>query len=125
MKKLILGAIALIGTCSIADANVLTVNNQTNCTYDLSIGGIGSSGPTVALPGTSTFTSSTSPVTTIDAVKIMFVNITGATSQINVGNGSPFANSMAFPAPSCPVPFNYITALWQVAPNGDVTLTIL
>ncbi len=50
MKKLILG-VALMGACSMADANTLTVNNSTGCTFDLSIGGIGSSGVTVAPPG--------------------------------------------------------------------------
>ena len=124
MKRLILGVTALIGACSIADANILTVNNNTSCTYDLSIGGIGTSGPTVAIPGTTTFSSS-APSTGIFGVKVMFVDITGATSQIYVGDTVPFANSTAFPAPSCPTPFNFITAIWQTASNGDVILTIL
>ena len=124
MKKLILGIAALVGACGIADANVLTINNNTNCTYDISIGGIGTSGGvTVAVPGTSTFTSS--PITTIFGVKIVFVNITGGTGGTYVGDTTPFANTMGSPAPACPTPFGYITALWQTAPNGDVTLTIL
>ncbi len=125
MKKIILGIAALVGTCSVADANILTINNNTNCTYNLSIGGIGSGGgATVAIPGTSSFTSGP-PSSGIFGVKIMYADITGATSQIYVGDNMPFANSIAFPAPSCPTPFNYITAIWQTAANGDVTLTIM
>ena len=125
MKKLILGTLALIGACTMADANTLTVNNQTACNYPLSIGGIGGGGgTTVAVPGTSSFTSS-APSAGIFGVKIMFVDITGATSQIYVGDTVPFANSMSMPAPSCTVPFNYITAIWQIAPSGDVTVTLL
>lgn len=125
MKKLILGVLALTGACSMADANTLTVKNMNNCTYDLSIGGIGSSAPTVAAPGTTTFTSSTSPVTTISGVKIMFQDINGNMIQLNVGNGSPFASSMGLAAPLCPTPFNYVTAVWQLGPSGDITLTIM
>lgn len=125
MKKLILGLAALMGACSIADANMLTINNNTSCTYKLSIGGGTSTpGPNVAVPGTSTFFS-VPPSGIIFGVKIMFVDITGATSQIAVGDITPFANSLAFPAPACPTPFNYITAIWQTATNGDVILTIL
>ncbi len=123
MKKIILGIAALIGACGMADANVLTVNNNTNCTFDLSIGGIGTSGPTVAIPGASTFTSS--PITTISGAKIMFINAAGGTGGTYVGSTVPFANTMGSPAPACPTPFGYITAVWQTAPNGDVTLTIL
>ena len=125
MKKLILGTMALIGACSMADANTLFIINNNNCTYDLSIGGIGSSGPTVAVPGASSFSSSTSPATTISGVKLMFLDVTGSTSQIYVGNGTPFANSAGFPAPVCSNQFNMITAIWQVDPAGDVHLTIM
>jgi hypothetical protein len=125
MKKIILGVAALIGACSMADANTLTVHNNTNCTYDLSIGGIGNGGGfTVAVPGTSTFNSNF-PSTGIFGVKVMYADVNGSLSQIYVGDNLPFANSTALPAPSCPTPFNFITAVWQTAPNGDVTLTIL
>lgn len=125
MKKFILGITALVGACSIADANTLTVNNNTNCTYNLSIGGIGNGGGvTVATPGTTTFNSNF-PSTGIFGVKVMYVDVTGNFSQIYVGDNTPFANSTALPAPSCPTPFNSITGIWQTAPNGDVTLTIL
>ncbi len=126
MKKLILGVAALIGACSMADANTLTINNNTNCTFDLSIGGIGnySGPPTVAVPGTSTY-SSNFPSPAIFGVKIMFTNVAGTNGGTSVGDTVPFANTMGSPAPACPTPFGYITAVWQTAPNGHVTLTIL
>lgn len=114
---------ALIGACSMADANTLFITNNNNCTYDLSIGGIGSSGPTVAVPGTSSYSSS--GTTSISGVKLMFLDVTGTTSQIYVGNGTPFANSAGFPTPVCSNQFNMITAIWQVDPAGDVHLTIM
>jgi hypothetical protein len=125
MKKLILGTLALIGACSMADANTLFVTNNTGCTYDLSIGGIGISGVTVAPPGASSFASSVTPPTTISGVKITFLSVTGANGGVYVGNGTPFANTMGSPAPACTTPFGYITAVWQTAPSGDVYLTIL
>jgi hypothetical protein len=125
MKKIILGLVALTGACSIADANTLTINNNTSCTYNLSIGGGTSApGPTVAAPGSSIF-SSVPPSGNIFGVKIMFVDVTGATSQIYVGDTVPFANSSAFPAPACPTPFSFVTAIWQTTPGGDVIVTIL
>ena len=127
MKKLILGTLALIGACSMADANTLTINNTTGCTYTLSIGGIGNYPgpfPTVAVPGSSIF-NSYPPSNGISGVKIEFVSVTGANVGIGVGNNAPFGSTMGSPAPACPTPFGYITAVWQVAANGDVTLTIL
>jgi hypothetical protein len=124
MKKLILGTLALIGACSMADANTLTVTNNTGCTYNLSIGGIGSSGPTVAPPGPSSFVS-TPPSSGISGVKIMFTDVTGSTIQLNVGNGSPFASSMGMPAPACTTNFGYVSAIWQINASGDVFLTLM
>lgn len=127
MKKLILGTLALIGACSMANANILTVKNNTNCTYTLSIGGIGNypgPTPTVAIPGTSTFNSNP-PSSGISGVKIVFTDVNGDNGGTSVGNTVPFANTMGSPAPACSTPFGFITAVWQIAPNGDVTLTIL
>jgi hypothetical protein len=127
MKKLILGTLALIGACSMADANTLTINNTTGCTYTLSIGGIGNYPgpfPTVAVPGTSSF-NSYPPSSGISAIKILFTDVTGANGGTSVGNTVPYGSTMGSPAPACPTTFGYITAVWQVATNGDVTLTIL
>lgn len=127
MKKLILGTLALIGACSMADANTLTINNNTACTYTLSIGGIGNypgPNPTVAVPGTSIF-NSYPPSNGIFGVKILFIDVAGANGGTYVGSNVPFANTAGSPAPACPTPFNFITAVWQTATNGDVTLTIL
>lgn len=124
MKKIILSALVLIGACSMADANILKVTNSTGCTYDLSIGGIGTSGPTVAAPGISTFSSS-APSSGITSVKVTFTDVTGNTIQLNVGNGSPFASSMGLATPACPTPFGYVSAIWQQYPNGDVALTLM
>ncbi len=121
MKKLVLGVAALIGACSMADANTLTINNNTGCTYNLSISGAGGS---TAAPGTSTFTS-TNPAIAITSIKIMFNDVNGGTIQLNVGNGSPFASSLGLANPACPTQFNYVTAIWQLATNGDVVLTIM
>lgn len=125
MKKMMLGALALIGVCSMANANQLTINNNTGCTYDLSIGGIGNtSNPMIAVPGTSTYNSS-APSTGIFGVKVMYVDVLGGQSQISVGNGSPYANSLSLPTPTCTSAVGYLTAVWQNLPNGDVVLTLL
>ncbi len=116
---------ALIGACNMADANTLTINNTTNCTYNLSIGGIGGGGGvTVAVPGSSSFNSAP-PSPGIFGVKIMYADVTGGLSQIDVSNGSPYANSLALPAPVCSSAVGYLTAVWQILPNGDVVLTLL
>lgn len=124
MKKLILAVVALTGVCGMANANQLQINNNTPCTFDLSIGGIGSSGPTVAVPGTSFF-NSTPPSSGISAVKILFTDVAGNLGGTAVGNSTPFGSTMGMPAPACPTPFGYITAIWQTLPSGDVVLTIL
>lgn len=121
-----LGIFALIGACSMANANTLFINNTTNCTYDISIGGIGGSGGAlnVAVPGMSSATSAP-PSSGIFGVKIAFPNVTGGNTGTYVGDTVPFASTAGMPAPICFTPFGYITAIWQTAPNGDVTLTIL
>ena len=104
---------------------MLTIKNTTNCTYDLSIGGLGNStGPTVAVPGTSTFFSNF-PSSGIFGVKITFVDVLGGTGGTYVGDNTPYASTTGAPAPACPTVFGFITAVWQTAANGDVTLTIL
>lgn len=120
---MILGVLALTGVCGMANANKLTINNSTPCTYDLSIGGIGNSSPSVAVPGISEFDSS--PITTISGIKIMFPDVNGATIQLNVGNGSPFASSQGLPAPACATSSGYVMAIWQLLPSGDINLMIM
>ncbi len=127
MKKLILGTLALIGACTMADANTLDIKNNTGCTYTLSIGGIGNYPgpfPTVAPPGASSFMSY-APSTGITSIKIMFTDVNGNGIQLNVGNGSPYASSLGLATPACPTPFGYVSAIWQVDPSGNIVLTLM
>ncbi|RQO30818.1 hypothetical protein DBR32_08845 [Taibaiella sp. KBW10] len=115
MKKILLGAFALIGTYGMAEAaNILTVNNLTSCTYTISLSG--GSGTTVP-PGISTFSSFS--YTNIDFIKIMY-----GTTQVNVGFGSPYSNSIGQPAPPC-ITNPFFTASWaQATQASNATLVI-
>ena len=119
MKKLLLGTLALIGISVEAEANMLTIYNNTPCTYTLSISGAG--GATV-LPGMSTIMSV--GTANIDAVKIMYVNGTNYT-QVNVGYGYTISNSIGQPTPPCLTASTYFTAAWsQASVTANATLSI-
>lgn len=114
MKKRLLVAFALMVTFGVASANTLTVNNLTACTYTISLsGGAGTTVP----PGTSTFLSY--PGVNIDFIKIVY-----GSTQVNVGYGSFYSNSMGQPAPPCLVN-PYFTASWaQASPTANASLVI-
>ena len=116
MKKLLLAALALTGTFVAAEANVLNVTNLTPCTYAISLsGGTGTAIP----PGTSTFYSF--GTVHITAIKIMW----GTNTQVNVGFGSPYHNSLGQPTPTCLAPGGFYTASWaQATATADATLVI-
>jgi len=117
MKKMLLAALALTGTGVAAEANMLTVNNLTPCTYTISLSG--GSG-TVIPPGTSTFYSF--GTVNITAIKIMWG---GGVTQVNVGYGSPYHNSIGQPTPTCLAPGGFYTASWaQASPSADASMVI-
>lgn len=116
MKKLLLAALVLTGTGIAAEANVLNVTNLTPCTYDISLsGGTG----TIIPPGTSTFYSFGS--VHITAIKIMW----GGVTQVNVGFGHLYHNSLGQPTPTCLAPGGFYTASWaQSSTTADASLVI-
>lgn len=116
MKKLLLATLALTGTFVAAEANVLNVTNLTPCTYTISLsGGTGTTIP----PGTSTFYSF--GTVHITAIKIMW----GTSTQVNVGYGMPYHNSIGQPTPTCLAPGAYYTASWaQASPTADASMVI-
>lgn len=119
MKKLLLAALALTGTGIAAEANMLTVTNLTPCTYTISLsGGTG----TIIPPGTSTFYSF--GTVSITAIKIMYVNGSNYT-QVNVGYGMPYHNSIGQPTPPCLPPGGFYTASWaQSSATADASMVI-
>jgi hypothetical protein len=122
MKRLLLAAIALVGTYGITNANVMTVHNLTGCSYTLSTNiGLVSVGP-----GTSTFTSPSS--TPYIATKIVYNY--SSSNPISIGVGippgfPPYANSAsASYTPPC-LTTSYYTASWsQASQTANATLVI-
>lgn len=119
MKKLILGAIALIGTAGIATANTLTVTNLTGCPYTLSISGYG-----YATIGSGTYVFNSTPGVNIDAAKVVYVFTSGSTTALGVGIGTPYANTAGQPTPPC-LSAAYFTASWsQGSPTANASMVI-
>lgn len=122
MKKLLLAAMALVGTYGMTHANVMTVHNLTGCSYMLST----NIGLIPIGPGTYTFTSPAA--TPYIATKIVYNY--GTTPNISIGVGippgfPPYANSASFPyTPPC-LTTSYYTASWaQSSQTADATLVI-
>ncbi|RQO32469.1 hypothetical protein DBR32_02370 [Taibaiella sp. KBW10] len=120
MKKVLLAAFALIATYGIADANVMTVQNLTACTYTLST----STGQILtAPPGLSTFTSTGS--LHFVATKVVYNFGVFPETTLGVGLGSPYANTMGQTTPPCLVGTTYYTGSWsQASPTANATLVI-
>ena len=113
MKKLLLGAFALIGTAGIANANTLTVTNLTGCPYTLSISGYG-----YATIGSGTYTFNSIGSVNIEAAKVLYVFTSGATTGLGVGIGTPYANTAGQPTPPC-LTAAYFTASWSQASSAS------
>ncbi|MNT40181.1 MULTISPECIES: hypothetical protein [Edaphocola] len=119
MKKLLLGAFALIATAGIANANTLTVTNLTGCPYTLSISGYG-----YATIGTGTYVFNSLSGTNIDAAKVLYVFASGANTGLGVGLTSPYANTAGQPTPPC-LTAAYFTASWsQGSATANASLVI-
>jgi hypothetical protein len=120
MKKLLLAALALTGTFSLAQANTLTVNNTTGCAIYM---GLNSVGLTYAMPGSTVVTFSPD----ITNAKFEYPLTTGLYSgSFAVGFGYPFVSTAGYAAPGCSTATGSIAAIWQQAtPTGDVVLTFL
>ncbi|RQO32467.1 hypothetical protein DBR32_02360 [Taibaiella sp. KBW10] len=118
MKKIVLAALALIGTYSVTTANVLTIYNLTPCTYTLN-----SSGPLSTIPpGTSTFIS---PVNDdFHIAKVVYEFPSYPWTSVAVGMSTPYANSAGQPVPPC-LTNPFYTASWsQASITADATLVI-
>lgn len=122
MKKLLLAAVALVGTYGMTHANVMTVHNLTGCSYTLST----NIGLLFVGPGTSAFTS---PVGQ-DYIATKIVYNYGSSPSVSIGVGippgfPPYSNSSSYPfTPPC-LTSSYYTASWsQASPTAAATLVI-
>lgn len=121
MKKLLLAAVALVGSYGMSQANTMTVHNLTGCSYTLST----SAGTLLTVgPGTWTFTS------TPDFIATKIVYNIGGPNEISIGVGippgfPPYANSSAYSyIPPC-LTTTYYTCSWsQSSPTANATLVI-
>lgn len=120
MKKLLLAALALTGTFSLAQANNLKINNTTGCSIYM---GFTSLGFPFIPPGVTNIDFPTG----ITNAKFEYPLSTGGYSgSFAVGFGYPFVSTAGYPAPACPTAAGSISAVWQQAtPTGDVVLTFL
>lgn len=119
MKKLLLAALTLTGTFSLAQANTLTINNNTGCTIYM---GLNSVGLQYVPPGSVTVTFQPD----ITNAKFEYPTSTGYSGSFAVGFGFPYVSTMGAAAPACSTAVGYITAVWQQAnPTGNVVLTFL
>ena len=122
MKRLLLAACALAGTYGITQANTVTVNNLTGCTYTLNF----SSSIGTAPPGISVHTSA--PGTDIIACKIIYDYAGPNNISIGVGMSPdypPYANSSMFPyTPPCLTSSFYTVAWSQSGATANATLVI-
>lgn len=121
MKKLLLAVCALLGTVGMAQANVLTVNNITGCTYQATMNGYGAIA--TIPPGISTFTSL--PGSNITEIKIIYMSGGTGLASCSVGLGNTNSNTMGQPTPPCLASGAYFTAAWaQMTPTANATAVI-
>lgn len=123
MKKLFLALAAFAGTYGITNANTVTVNNLTGCTYTLNF----SSVVTTVGPGITTV-SSTAVSGDLIACKIIYND--GLPGSISIGVGlqpdfPPYANSAMFANnPPCVTNGFYSVAWSQASSAANATLVI-
>jgi hypothetical protein len=121
MKKLLLGTCALLGTAGMAQANVLTVNNLTACTYEATMTGYGAIA--TIPPGISTFTSLAG--FDISSFKIIYMSGGTGLASCSVGLGYMSSNTMGQPTPPCLPPGAYFSAAWaQATSTANATAII-
>lgn len=124
MKKVLLAAFCLLGSYGISQANTLTVNNLTGCTYILSLDG---GGYVSASPGSNTFTSF--PGANITIAKVAYwpgYPSAPIVAETAVGISFPYGNTSGQTTPPCLIGGStYFTATWsQGSPSANATLVI-